>query len=400
VTVAHLDKTSHAIGLMSGTSADGIDAALVQITGSGAETRVDLMEFDFVPFPSDLRDTILRSSEISTARVDEICRLDVILGEWFAKAALVLCVKAGEKPEMIDFIGSHGQTIHHLPELTTVHEFSTRSSLQLGDPSVIAERTGITTISDFRARDLAAGGQGAPLVPIVDYLLYASAELSRVLLNIGGIANLTHVPAGCALEEVIAFDTGPGNMLLDALVMEITNGALSFDRDGEIASRGTESAELLNILMANPYLTLEPPKSTGREMFGHKAISEILTWRGKISDEDLVATLTSFTVESIADAIDRHVTSRETAEEILVSGGGAKNPSLMRLLETRLKKHRIRDLEALGMLSEAKEAVAFAVLANETVSGKPGNVPGATGATHPVVLGVIAPGAGARFSVD
>ena len=388
------------IGLMSGTSADGIDAALVRIKGQGTGTSVDLEAFKFVPYPDDLRSAILKASEAGTSRVDDICGLNVIVGEWFARSAVALCEQSAVSLEAVDLIGSHGQTFHHLPELKEMYGCSTRSSLQLGDPSVIAERTGITTVADFRARDLAAGGQGAPLVPIVDYLLYRSEEVSRVLINIGGIANVTHLPAGCDLDDVIAFDTGPGNMLMDAAVKTITGGTLGYDRDGGMGMRGTVSQKLSEELMANPYLALPPPKSTGRELFGSAAADEVLSWRDRISDEDLVSTLTSFTAASIADALDRFVLTRGTIDEIIVSGGGTKNPVLMDLLKQRIGGVHIQEIDALGMPAEAKEAVAFAVLANETLSGNQGNVPGATGATHPVVLGVVAPGRRTSFSVD
>ena len=211
---------------------------------------------------------------------------------------------------------------------------------------------------------------------------------------------MTHLPAGCGLDDVIAFDTGPGNMLMDAVVTEITRGALTFDKDGTMGAKGAVSEELESELMGNPYLELAPPKSTGRELFGRHTVNQILTWRGKISDEDLVATLTSFTARSVVDAMNRFVLSRGTVDEILVSGGGSKNPCLMKMLRMAQTGIGIHELETLGMPSEAKEAVAFAVLANETISGNQGNVPGATGAAHSVVLGVIAPGSGARFSVD
>jgi anhydro-N-acetylmuramic acid kinase len=394
------EKVRLVIGLMSGTSADGIDAALVRIQGQGTDISVDLEAFNFVSYPDNLRSAILKASEVETSSVEEVCRLNVVVGEWFARSAVALCDQARVSLEAVDFIGSHGQTFHHLPALKEMYGCSTRSSLQLGDPSVIAERTGITTVADFRARDLAAGGQGAPLVPIVDYLLYRSEKVGRVLINIGGIANMTHLPAGCDLDDVIAFDTGPGNMIMDAAVTAITGGALEYDKDGEIGMSGTVFQELRQNLMSNPYLALPPPKSTGRELFGSEAANEVLAWRNRISDEDLVATLTAFTTDSIVDALDRFVHTRGAIDEIIVSGGGTKNPGLMQRLKHRVGGIHIQEIDALGMPSEAKEAVAFAVLANETLSNNQGNVPGATGAKHPAVLGVVAPGRRTSFSVD
>ena len=373
-----------AIGLMSGTSADGVDAALVDIDGSD----LSLLGYVEVPFPEDVRREILSLCE--DGRVDAITRMDAALGEWFAEAALRVCEEANISTGEVDVIGSHGQTIHHLPSLAVVAGKRVRSTLQIGNPAVIAERTGITTVSDFRSRDMAAGGQGAPLVPLVDYLLFRSEDMGRAMLNIGGIANVNILPANCGVSDIFAFDTGPGNMVVDGVVQAITCGKLSFDRDGELAGKGQVCEDLLEVLMAHPFLDLEPPKSTGREDFGADMVQKILDWEGK--GEDLVRTATQFTVESIVHGLKRFVLPRCEIHEVIASGGGTKNPIMMDLLDRALENIAFKRLDDVGMASEAKEAVAFAILACQTLNGRPGNVPSVTGADKQVVLGSITPG--------
>ena len=264
------------IGLMSGTSADGVDAALVEVAGAGMETEIRLLGFAFLPFPNAVQQDILALCDPATGHVDRICRMHAVLGEWFSRAALSVCEAVGIRMAEVDLIGSHGQTIQHLPDRVETCGFPVAATLQIGDSAVIAERTGVTTVADFRTRDVAAGGQGAPLVPLVDFLLFRSQTRGRVMLNVGGIANLTLLPAGGEAGDVLAFDTGPGNMVIDAVVLAVTNGALAFDRGGEIASRGTVSEALLEDLMAHPFLTLSPPKSTGREDFGKPVVDRVL----------------------------------------------------------------------------------------------------------------------------
>ena len=288
-----------AIGLMSGTSADGVDAALVEIDESG----LSLLGYVEVPFPEEVRREILSLCE--DGRVDAITRMDAALGEWFAEAALRVCEEANVSAREVDVIGSHGQTIHHLPALAEAAGKKVRSTLQIGNPAVIAERTGITTVSDFRSRDMAVGGQGAPLVPLVDYLLFRSEDVGRAMLNIGGIANVNILPAGCGVSDIFAFDTGPGNMVIDGVVQAITHGKQSFDRDGALADNGQVCEGLLDMLMGHLFLDLEPPKSTGREDFGADVVQKILDWGGE--GEDLVRTATQFTVESIVQGLNRFV---------------------------------------------------------------------------------------------
>ena len=386
------------IGLMSGTSADGIDAALVEVGRSDPGVR--LVAFSGLPYPRELRREVLKASEAQCGKVENICRLHVVLGEWFARAAFEVCRKAGVAMSGVDLIGSHGQTVHHLPDAFSGFGVITRSSLQLADPSVIAERTGVTTVADFRARDMAAGGQGAPLVPVVDFLLFSSVREGRVLLNIGGISNVTVLPAGCGAEDVLAFDTGPGNMLMDALTGVLSGGRQAYDENGSYAASGKVSDSLLAELMRHPFLKETPPKSTGREAFGATLVRDVLAWRGRLSGEDLVATATAFTARSIADALTRFVIPEIHVGRMAVSGGGARNPVLMKMLRAALPGVDICESDTLGVPSEAKEAIAFAVLANATVEGRTGNLPAATGASDPVVLGVVAPGGNCRISID
>ncbi|MCY4351786.1 MAG: anhydro-N-acetylmuramic acid kinase [Gemmatimonadetes bacterium] len=373
-----------AIGLMSGTSADGVDAALVEIGESG----LSLLGYVEVPFSKDVRREILSLCE--DGRVDAICRMDAALGEWFAEAALRVCEDGNVSAEEVDVIGSHGQTIQHLPALAVAADKMVRSTLQIGNPAVIAERTGITTVSDFRSRDMAVGGQGAPLVPLVDYLLFRSEYVGRAMLNIGGIANVNILPANCEISDIFAFDTGPGNMVIDGVVQAITGDKMSFDRDGDLASKGQVCEGLLDVLMAHPFFDMKPPKSTGREDFGTDMVQKILDWEGK--EEDLVRTATQFTVECIVQGLKRFVLPRCEIHEVIASGGGTKNPIMMDFLDRALGNIAFKLLDDLGMASEAKEAIAFAILAYQTVSGHPGNVPSVTGADKQVVLGSITPG--------
>jgi len=393
-------KAQRAIGLMSGTSADGIDAALVDIRGTDAGVDVRLVDFVFTPYPPDLRHKILDLCDAGRSGADEVCRMHAVLGEWFARAALSVCRKSGTALCEVDFIGSHGQTVHHLPDPVALFGTTVRATLQVGDPSVIAERTGVTTVADFRARDVAAGGQGAPLVPMVDYLLFRSDRMGRVLLNIGGIANVTVLPAGCSAQEVFAFDTGPGNMVIDALVGRVTGDAQHYDKGGALAGAGRVSPDLLARLMQHPFLGLPPPKSTGRETFGKAFVEEILEDRRTLLDADLVRTATVYTACSIADALERYVRPACPIEEVVVSGGGVENPLLMAALQDALPGLAVLRIERLGLPAEAKEAVAFAVLAHETLAGRVGNIPRVTGAAHGSVLGTVAPGRGCRISVD
>ncbi len=376
-----------ALGIMSGTSADGIDVALVRISGRGAT----LENFAAIPFSSRVRDAILRLGEGRAVTTGEISQLNFLLGKIFAEAALAACRKFRVSPARIALIGSHGQTVFHQGNPAPFCGERIASTLQIGEPSVIAGLTGITTVGDFRPADMAAGGQGAPLVPFVDYLLYRSGRVGRAALNIGGIANITAIPAGAEIKDVFAFDTGPGNMVMDALVRRFTHGRKSFDRGGEMAQSGTLLPGLLQHLLRDPFLKKAPPKTAGREQYGEEFVRSLLAHRDArgAKPENLVRTATIFTALSILDAFHRFVRPRAKISELIVSGGGARNPLLMAQIESGLRGVRLRESDEFGVPGDAKEAFAFAVLAYQTLRQRPANVPGATGAKKAVVLGKV-----------
>lgn len=295
------------IGLMSGTSADGIDAALLEITPGAKQPALRLVHFEVYPFPSGLRRQILRTADAGSGATSEICRLNVLLGELFAKAAVQLSRRAGIPLRDVALIGSHGQTIAHLPNPVVEHSVSVRATLQIGEPSVIAERTGVTTIADFRHRDIAARGEGAPLTPYLHTLLFRHLRQDRMVLNLGGIANLTFLPRGRGPRGVLAFDTGPGNVLIDGLVVRLSGGAMHADLDGRIAAAGAVNRRLLRFLMAHPFLKRHSPKSTGRDTFGPPLIDALLHRAAAqgIPKQDLVATVTAFTAKAVALHVTR-----------------------------------------------------------------------------------------------
>ena len=369
---------------MSGTSGDGIDAVLAEVAGSGRQLRARVLTHVHRPFSPAMRQRILHLCLHGT--VSEICELNFVLGEQFARAALAVIRRAKRQPREIAAIGSHGQTIHHLPNARTP------STLQIGEPAVIAERTGITTVADFRVRDMAAGGQGAPLVPYADWALFTDETRPRIVQNIGGIGNLTFLPPSAGLNDVIAFDTGPGNMMMDRVVQRITNGKKSYDDGGQMARSSDWSAPLLEALLAHPYLHRRPPKSTGREEFG-VAYADLIYDRATsagVAPREILATLTRFNAHSIARAYRRFLPA--LPDEVILCGGGARNRTLVQLLKDQIGPQRVLLMDKLGISSEAKEAVSFALLARETIRGLPGNVPAATGAERPAVLGKVVPG--------
>ena len=371
------------IGLMSGTSADGVDACLAEIDEHRGRLDARVEAFLTVPYPTDLRQRVL-----GVDTVEELCRLNFELGELFARAALEVCDEARIKPADVDAVGSHGQTVCH------VDEAPDHATLQIGEPSVIAERTGITTVADFRPRDIAAGGHGAPLVPIVDFLLLADDKTDRVALNIGGIANITVLPAGCTADQVTAFDTGPGNMVIDGVMELMTQGHKLCDRDGELAARGTVHEGMITLMLEHPYFSIPPPKSTGREQFGIPFARAFTVGKGagRQGRAHVAATATAFAARTIADAIRKWASDGEC--EVIASGGGVHNRTMMRMLREQLPSARVTTSDQFGIPADAKEALAFAVLAYLTLGGRPGNVPGATGARRPVVLGKIVPATG------
>ncbi len=418
--------TKKIIGLMSGTSSDGIDACLVEISGNGLRTKINILAFETYLYDNATRNAILEACNPKTGTVDKICQLNFYLGRLFADAAKSIANKAQISVADIDLIGSHGQTIYHMPNQAAMgktevkrqksedrgdefggnlintedYERETRdlpffpSTLQIGEPSVIAQETGITTVADFRPRDIAAGGQGAPLISYVDFILFRDKEKGRALQNIGGIANVTFLPRDCSIGDVIAFDTGPGNMVIDRITERVTNNASRFDEGGKLAAQGKVNDHLLAILLTHPYLSKLPPKTTGREEFGRPFADNLYgdAVRAGLDDLDILATVTAFTAHTIADSYTQWILPKHSVSEVILSGGGSHNSTLIKFLRRYFPSDvKIQTIDALGITSNAKEALAFAILANETISGNPNNVPGATGARTAVVMGKILP---------
>jgi anhydro-N-acetylmuramic acid kinase len=407
------------LGMMSGTSADGIDSALVEISGAPPNLKIKLLDHAKQNFPPQIRKEILRVAEQNPLAPGELSQFHARLGQLYAEAALNACKKLKIPPHKIDLIGNHGQTIFHQGQPVNFLGAKTASTLQIGDGSTIAALTGITTISDFRPADLALGGQGAPLVPYVDYLLWRDKKLGRVALNIGGIANLTVIPANAKPSDVFAFDTGPGNMLIDALVQHFTHGRQRYDKNAHLATQGKLIPQLLQTLLKDPYLRQRPPKSSGREYFGATYTKKILPLghRFHAKPNDLIRTVTIFTALSIVDALNRFVISKTKIHQLIVSGGGANNPLLMAQVTALLAPTNAPALPAFSIgardivpssppaktkppieifasdqfriPTDAKEALAFAVLAYETFHQRPSNLPSATGASAPAILGKI-----------
>ena len=379
------------IGLMSGTSVDGVDAALVDIRGHGLETQVELLAFHPHPFEATVRDRIFDLFQPETSRVDEICQMNFLIGEIFADAALSVIRKAELEVGEIDLIGSHGQTVYHLPPQKGVQYVP--STLQLGEPAVIAYRTGIPTIANFRVADLAAGGQGAPLVPYVDFLLFRQTDRTVALQNIGGISNVTLIPAGAAGSDVLASDTGPGNMIIDSVMEILTDGEEKYDNAGQLAAQGSVCESLLGEWLEHPFISARPPKTTGREAFGRQFADQAIqqAQNQNLASADLVATLTALTAQTIFDYYRRFLFPHSSVDEIYISGGGSHNLTLMQHLKTLFQPIPLLPIDSIGFSSDAKEAIAFAVLANEAVHGHPTNLPQVTGASQPMVLGTFSP---------
>ena len=377
------------IGFMSGTSADGIDAVLAEIYGRGTATRVKQRDFVFIPFAPEVRAEILRLASGGSAAAADFCRMNFLLGELYCEAGRELCRHAGVSKADIDLIGNHGQTFWHIPNEEEYLGHRLRSTLQLGEDAMLAEEFSCPVVGDFRVRDMAAGGLGAPLVPYTEFLLYRSETEHTALQNIGGIGNITLLPAGCALSDVTAFDTGPGNMLIDAAIARITNGEKRYDANGAMAASGRVSEALLAQLMRDPYLSRRPPKTTGREHYSAAFVDGIFAAAKELSlpDADILATVTDFTAQTIAAAIRDFCAVRPA--RLIVGGGGSRNGTLMADIAAALPDVRVLTNEDLGFDGDAKEAVAFAVLANEAIFARCSNAPGATGARHGAVLGKI-----------
>ncbi len=362
-------------GIMSGTSLDGIDVALVDVRERGFSVKA----FYTTPYPRKVREALLGVSTVAGA-----ARLHFLLGELYADAVQAAVRRSGVKPRLI---ACHGQTIHHEGEPVEFLGRKIASTLQIGEAAVIAERIGVPVVSDFRPRDIAAGGHGAPLIPYVDSMLFRDKRRGRVALNIGGIANITAIPPAATSEQVVAFDTGPGNMVIDALAGEATGGKWTYDRGGRMAARGRVNQALLDELLAEPYYRKRPPKSAGREQYGRAFVERLL--RTKLPIDDLLATATVLTAASVAQGIRRFVPA--PVDDLIVSGGGAKNPAIMKYLAAFFPSVAIATSADFGIDIDAKEAVGFALLGYETWRGRPANLPSATGARRAAVLGKITP---------
>jgi anhydro-N-acetylmuramic acid kinase len=416
------------VGLISGTSMDGIDAALVRISGPATQPRVRLVASETLAYSAPVRQTILRIATGEAATAGEISQLNFLLGELFADAALRVCRKGSILPARLAAIGSHGQTIYHQGAPTREGGRNITSTLQIAEPSVIAERTGARVVADFRPADMAAGGQGAPLVPMVDYLLLRDARQGTVALNVGGIANFTVIPAGAKPEQVFGFDTGPGNMIIDGLVRHFTKGQKAYDAGGHWAAKGRVIEPLLDEMLRLPFFAQKPPKSAGREQFGQQFIQQFFLGHqddaasplkrpltrpapagenagggppspqgrgleikrgGRARPEDLLRTATELTARTISDSLERFVLGKTSIHRLIISGGGAHNRLLVACLGNLLPSLRVHRSDEFGLDVDAKEAIAFAVLADRTMHGLPGNLPSVTGARRPVVLGKI-----------
>lgn len=370
-----------AVGLMSGTSLDGVDAALVEITGVNETTQLELLKFNSYSFTEDVKARIKAALSVETSNVEIICSLNFELGQLFGEAVVKICQEAGISSEELGFVASHGQTIYHLPrpEKTNLRP----STLQIGESAIISEIAKTSVVSDFRYRDMAVGGQGAPIVPYSEYILYRSTESTRILQNIGGIGNATVIPRNGQLDQLTAFDTGPGNMIIDELCRRFYGQ--EYDRDGAHGANGQVDQEVLQSLLKHPYFTKAFPKTTGREDFGTEYVTKILD-DYQLAPDDWIATATALTAETIAQAV-RQFADGQT--ELIVGGGGSYNPTLVKMIKVALPNIKVMIQEDLGYSSDAKEAIAMTILGNQTIQRQPSNVPSATGASKPVILGKV-----------
>ena len=374
-------------GVMSGTSADGIDVALVRIQGRGLRCRLELLAHSHTPYPTQVRRAVLAAMNAHSISVAELSRLNFRLGELYSDAVIKAQRRASLECELV---GCHGQTLYHQGNAERHLGRQIACTWQTGEAAVIAARAGVPVVSDFRPADMAAGGKGAPLVPFLDYVLYRHARFGRIVQNIGGIANLTAIPAGAQPEQVIAFDTGPGNMLIDAVAEHLFGKP--YDRNGGLAAKGKPIETVLKKVLAQRFFRQKPPKTAGREQFGREFVSEFLRLCGRADKHDILASATALTAHSIANSLRQFVLpSDKSFREFLVSGGGTKNATLMNMLRGQFTplNLRVRTTDDLGLPSEAKEAAAFALMAYETWHRRPSNIPSATGAKRPAVLGKV-----------
>lgn len=379
------------IGLMSGTSCDGVDAVLTEIAGRGLTMRVRLLGHCHQAYPASLRRRLLAVMAPAQTTTEEICSLDVAVGARFAATALKLMKSLGCTANDIDLVGSHGQTICHLPPTGK----TTGSTMQIGDPATIATRTGATVVSGFRQADVALGGQGAPLVPWTDYVLLGDRHRARIVQNIGGIANLTYLPAGGGPDDVMAFDTGPGNMVIDEIVRRVTGGRHSYDRDGRRGARGRIDLDLLRRWLRYSYFRRRPPKSCGREQFGSAFVDRTVETKDLSNrPDDMIATATALTARTMASAYRRFLLGQEghpAVDQIIVCGGGARNATMTAMLADEMPGVEIIHIDELGIADQAKEAISFAMLAAACVDRVPTNLPRVTGASRSAILGQVTP---------
>ena len=376
-------KVLYAVGLMSGTSLDGVDAALVKIINK-KNPSFEMINFISIPYPENLKQKVLKNSIPTTSNIQEICSLNVELSNKYVEAIKAVLEKSRFSIEKLDFIANHGQTVWHNPANM---DGLASSTLQLGDPSTISQAFNKLVIYDFRTLDMAYGGSGAPLIPMSEFLIFRSMEKSRILLNIGGIGNITHLKRKCEIDEILAFDTGPGNMLIDGACMKLFNKP--YDADGKIGKSGIVNEKIVDELMMDDYFKLLPPKSTGREKYSNSFLNDVIDKARKYSmtDEDIVSTLSAFTARSIINQIETHIPDFVDGE-LVVSGGGANNPYLLELLNKyKTKKYKVITGYDLGYNADAKEAIGFVVLGYLRIMNKPSNVVSVTGATKPVSLG-------------
>ncbi|HUR37412.1 MAG TPA: anhydro-N-acetylmuramic acid kinase [Terriglobales bacterium] len=375
-------------GVMSGTSADGINVAIVRLLGRGAAVRFSLLAEEQFEYPIAIRKAVLAAMNAPAAKVADLSRLNFLLGEMYAKA--VLTTKKRHDITKLELIGCHGQTIYHQGEAVKYLGADVACTWQTGEGSIVAQRTGTPVVSDFRIADMAAGGQGAPLVPMLDYVVYRHRTRGRILQNIGGIGNLTAIPSGAKFSDLRAFDTGPGNMVIDACMEKLYGQR--YDKRGRIGALGRPMDNVISDLLRASYFRMKPPKSAGREEFGGEFLQRFLKKCGRAGKEDIIATATALTAQSIAQQVRMFVTNKSVGhyKDFVVAGGGSKNPTLMRMLAAELGPGlTVRDSAEYGVPAESKEAIAFALLAYLTWNRQPGNVPSATGAKKAVILGKI-----------
>lgn len=377
------------IGIMSGTSLDGIDVALVEIDGNSIFTKINLLGYLEFPLPNEIKDKLLNNSAKETSNVEDISQLNFLLPNIYFDAVKSLCKNINFPLEKIDLIGTHGQTIQHIPNKQNYFNYQISSTLQIGDPAVLAKLSGIITVGDFRTGDIALGGEGAPLVPYFDYILFHSRQKNRALLNIGGISNFTILDKEKGLKDVLAFDVGPGNMLIDTVTKKLFDK--DFDKDGDIARSGKLNEKLFDALNLNDsFIERKPPKSTGREYYGENFLSNLFEEFRDIKSEDWLNTITKFTSYGVFRNYEKFIESATKIDELIISGGGAKNKYLYECLNNDFGAEvDIKIIDDIGISSEAKEAICFAVLANETISGNPTNIPRTTGASRSTILGKI-----------